>query len=120
MKRVEEKIEAMRKFKPYKYKKIYLFDSVFEDGEKEIKLGYFNMQHMGLMLLTPKNMENSLKIVYDLDCVDVIIITSVSRINHVSENIQKKIVFLYIRKTPSMAETQDLALRFQDYNCIIV
>ena len=42
-KRVEEKIEAMRKYKPYIFKKIYISDKIFEDDTDEVKLGYFNI-----------------------------------------------------------------------------
>jgi hypothetical protein len=42
-KKVEEKIQAMRKFRPYKFKKKYLFDKIFMDND-EIKLGYLNIR----------------------------------------------------------------------------
>ena len=42
-KRVEEKIEAMRKHKPYTFKKIYVSEQIFEDRTDELKLGYFNI-----------------------------------------------------------------------------
>ena len=42
--KVEEKIDAMRKFKAYKFKKIYLADDIFKENDDEIKLGYFNMR----------------------------------------------------------------------------
>ena len=42
-KRVEEKIETMRKFKPYTFKKIYVSEQIFEDRTDELKLGYFNI-----------------------------------------------------------------------------
>ena len=42
--RVEEKIEAMRKFKPYSFKKVYLSDCIFEDSDVEVKIGYFNIE----------------------------------------------------------------------------
>ena len=45
--RVEEKLDAMRKYKPYIFKKIYVKDQIFEDNTDEIKLGYFNIN--GLM-----------------------------------------------------------------------
>ena len=174
-KRVEDKIDAMRKFKPYRYKKIYLFDSIYKDGEKEIKLGYFNMQgflesnhakyldndlnllhlnflvlsetwltagtknkelikklenwkilkrldatdnrkHMGLMLLTPKDMEKSVEMVYDMDYVEGYTNNNSSLLYQglvmSLKKYYKKIVFLYIRKTPSMAESQNLAMEF--------
>jgi hypothetical protein len=42
-KRVEEKIEAMRKFKSYEFKKVYINDSIYEDDSDQLKLGYFNI-----------------------------------------------------------------------------
>jgi hypothetical protein len=47
-KRVEQKIEAMRKHKPYNFKKIYISDQIFEDETDDLKLGYFNIN--GLMV----------------------------------------------------------------------
>ena len=41
--KVEEKLESMRKFKPYQFKKKYIFDNIFEDNN-DIKLGYFNIR----------------------------------------------------------------------------
>ena len=38
--RVEEKIESMRKFKAYIFKKIYISDPIFEPDCEEIKIGY--------------------------------------------------------------------------------
>ena len=42
-KRVEQKIEAMRKYKPYRFKKHYISDQIFEDITDDLKLGYFNI-----------------------------------------------------------------------------
>ena len=42
--KTEEKIDAMRKFKGYKFRKIYLTDAIFKENYDEIKLGYFNMR----------------------------------------------------------------------------
>ena len=42
-KKVEEKIEAMRRYKPYTFKKNYVSDKIFEDESDEVKLGYFNI-----------------------------------------------------------------------------
>ena len=42
--KVEDKIEAMRKFKPYRFKKKYIFDKIFEEEEEEIKVGYLNIR----------------------------------------------------------------------------
>ena len=41
--RVEEKIEVMRKFKQYNFKKVYVADSIYEDDSDQLKLGYFNI-----------------------------------------------------------------------------
>ena len=37
---VEEKVNAIRKFQPYLFKKVYLDEKVFEDDADEIKVGY--------------------------------------------------------------------------------
>ena len=42
-KEIKEKIIAMRKFKPYINKKIYLDEKVFKDPVSEIKIGYLNI-----------------------------------------------------------------------------
>ena len=42
-KRVEDKIKAMRMYKTYNFKKIYLFDHIFENKTDDLKLGYFNI-----------------------------------------------------------------------------
>ena len=45
--KIEEKVEAMIKFRSYEFKKIYLDQKVFDKDESEIKLGYLNIN--GLM-----------------------------------------------------------------------
>ena len=42
-KAIEEKIDAMIKFRSYSFKKIYLDEKIFEVDEKEIKVGYLNI-----------------------------------------------------------------------------
>ena len=42
-KSIEEKIEAMKKFRSYKFKKIYLDDKIFKMNNCEIKAGYLNI-----------------------------------------------------------------------------
>ena len=46
-KNIEEKVEAMIKYRSYEFKKIYLDNRIFEDEESEIKVGYLNIN--GLM-----------------------------------------------------------------------
>ena len=46
-KTIEEKVNAMRKFRPYQLKKVYLHEQVFNTDEREIKVGYLNIN--GLM-----------------------------------------------------------------------
>ena len=43
IKKVEETIQAMRQFKAYRFKKIYVSDPIFEENCQEIKLGYLNI-----------------------------------------------------------------------------
>ena len=40
---VEEKVNAMRKFQPYLFKKVYLDEEVFENNGDELKIGYLNI-----------------------------------------------------------------------------
>ena len=42
-KRVEDKIRIMRKFKPYLFKKIYIFDQIFNDNTDDLKIAYLNI-----------------------------------------------------------------------------
>ena len=42
-KSIEEKVAAMRKFRQYKFKKIYLDEKIFENEDDEIKIGYLNI-----------------------------------------------------------------------------
>ena len=46
-KSIEEKVSAMRKFRNYSFKKIYLDEDIFEVRDSEIKTGYLNIN--GLM-----------------------------------------------------------------------
>ena len=42
-KSIENKIEAMKKLRPYRFKKIYLDDKIFKTDNSEIKAGYLNI-----------------------------------------------------------------------------
>ena len=42
-KAIEEKVNAMRKFRPYLLKKIYLDEQIFEADDCEVKVGYLNI-----------------------------------------------------------------------------
>ena len=42
-KSIEEKINAMRKFNPYSFKKIFVEEDIFELSGDEIKIGYLNI-----------------------------------------------------------------------------
>ena len=42
-KSIEEKMEAMIKFRPYIFKKVYLDEKIFKVDEQEIKVGYLNI-----------------------------------------------------------------------------
>ena len=46
-KNIEDKINAMRKYSPYRMKKIYLDEKIFDDETSEVKCGFFNIN--GLM-----------------------------------------------------------------------
>ena len=179
--KVERKIAAMREYKAYIFKKIYVEDAIFKHDAQEVKLGYFNMRgflesnhaqyldkdrnllklqllvisetwldsstsnksvtdklknwkiikrldatdnkkHMGLMLIAPINFENYNALIFSLDYVQ-------DQRNNGEllyqglildlKQIYKKIVCLYIRKTPSEKESSDIGKRFQHADCII-
>ena len=40
---IEEKVEAMKKFKPYMFKKVYLDKKIFQLEKSELKAGYLNI-----------------------------------------------------------------------------
>ena len=40
---IEEKVNTMRKFRPYLFKKVYLDEQIFDADDKEIKVGYLNI-----------------------------------------------------------------------------
>ena len=42
-KSIEEKVDSMRKFRQYRFKKIYLDEKVFKIDNREIKTGYLNI-----------------------------------------------------------------------------
>ena len=42
-KSLKEKIEAMKKLRPYEFKKIYVDDDIFEISGSELKVGYLNI-----------------------------------------------------------------------------
>ena len=84
-----------------------------------------NTKHMGLMLLAPIMVENIDNLIFSLDYVEgyrndgesgallyqgIILDIKV---------IYKKIACLYIRQTPNQIETEELAGRFKNHDCII-
>ena len=40
---IDEKVEAMKKFRPYTFKKVYLDKKIFQIDNKELKAGYLNI-----------------------------------------------------------------------------
>ena len=47
-KAIEEKIDAMRKFRKYSFKKVYLDEKIFNQDNCEVKIGYLNINGIGL------------------------------------------------------------------------
>ena len=86
-KRVEEKIEAMRKFKPYQSKKTYIFDKIFEDDEDELKIGYFNI-HGFLSSNHCEYLDNDLNLSY----LDFLIVAE----TWLTDNTSNKVVLILI------------------------
>ena len=64
-KSIEEKVAAMRKFRQYKFKKIYLDEKIFEAENDEIKIGYLNIN--GLLEAGHAEYLNSDKNLLNLD-----------------------------------------------------
>ena len=44
--KVIEKIEVMRKFQNYIFKKVYLSDTIFQNSDQELKIGYINIRNL--------------------------------------------------------------------------
>ena len=43
---VEKKMDAMKLFKSYQFKKTYNYEKIFNSNEEEIKLGYINIDNI--------------------------------------------------------------------------
>ena len=181
-KRVEEKIESMRKFKPYSFKKVYINDTIYEDDSDQFKVGYLNIsglmqsnhaeyldsdinllkldylvvsetwlstedkneavirklpnwriikrldatdniKHMGLLLMSPYSNNRDEETLYNLDYVEgyksytqkLLYQGLVMEV----KNYYKRIIFLYIRESPNLEESKEIAERFHDFDCII-
>ena len=80
---IEEKVNAMRKFRPYLMKKIYLDEQIFETNDLEIKVGYLNING-----LTDGNHSNYLNADHNLRNLDLLVLaeTKLGKAN-VSEKI---------------------------------
>ena len=178
--RVENKIAAMREFKAYTFKKIYVSDPIFKENNKEVKLGYFNMRgflesnhakyldhdknllklhfliisetwltsdipnkivieklknwriikrldatdnkkHMGLLLLAPNNFEDYKETIFSMDYSEGYRNEKLLYQGIILDLklIYKKIVCLYIRKTPNEKESLEIAEKFKNADCIM-
>ena len=73
---VEEKVNAMRKFQPYLFKKVYLDEKVFEDDADEIKVGYLNING-----LRDGNHAQYLNADYNLMHLDILVLSE-TKLNH--------------------------------------
>jgi hypothetical protein len=78
---------------------------------------------MGLMLLIPNCKVDSLNLIFDMDYVEGYTDGNTTLLYQgITMNLRKfykKLVFLYIRKTPSQSETTKIAERFNKFDCII-
>lgn len=68
-KTIEDKVEAMRKFRQYNFKKIYLDERIFENIDNEIKVGYLNVN--GLL---DGNHGSYLNSDHNLKCLDILVL----------------------------------------------
>ena len=76
-KSIEEKIEAMKKFRPYKFKKIYLDQKIFKLENSEIKAGYLNING-----LVDGNHDQYLNADYNLRNLDMLVVAETKLDEH--------------------------------------
>ena len=68
-KTIEEKIEAMKKFRSYQYKKVYVDDQIFINENNEVKAGYLNING-----LTDGNHAEYLNADLNLNNLDILVL----------------------------------------------
>ena len=82
-------------------------------------------KHMGLLLLSSRNREELKDIVFTLDYVEGYRMTNgVQNLLYQglvvnTKKYYKKLLFIYIRTTPSQSEVAEIAKQFDDFDCII-
>ena len=80
-------------------------------------------KHMGLILMIPKFKEETMQLVFDIDYIEGYTDNDATLLYQgLTMNLTKhyrRIVFLYIRKTPSRKETNDIKKRLSKFDCII-
>ena len=82
-----------------------------------------NIKHMGLLLLSPYSANRDKEILFALDYVEGYH-SNTRRLLYQGlvmniKNYYKRSVFLYIRESPNNDETEEIAKRFQSFDCII-
>ena len=79
-KSIEEKIEAMKKFRSYQFKKIYLDDKIFNVNNSEIKAGYLNING-----LVEGNHAEYLNADHNLRNLDILVLAETKLDSHCSK-----------------------------------
>ena len=64
---VEKKMASMKLFVPYNFKKVYTDNPIFEDNDRELKIGYINIRSLyegksDLFLNADQNLLNYIKV----------------------------------------------------------
>ena len=67
--KVLDKIQTMRKFQKYIFKKVYLSDKIFQKSDQELKAGYLNTRN-----LTAKLHAEYINADKNLQCLDILVI----------------------------------------------
>ena len=80
-KSIEEKIEAMKKFRSYKFKKIYLDDQMFKRKNSEVKAGYLNING-----LIDGNHAEYLNADHNLKDLDILVLAETKLDQHCTNN----------------------------------
>ena len=77
---IEEKVDAMKKYRKYIFKKIYLDDKIFKVENNEIKIGYLNING-----LDDGSHAFYLNADHNLKCLDILVLAE-TKLNHTYEN----------------------------------
>ena len=116
-KSIEEKVDAMRKFRNYNFKKIYLDEQVFESEDGELKAGYLNIN--GLMDGTHAEYLNA-----DLNLrnLDILVLAETKLDNSCTTNQVKRVLtnWIIIGRRDSEDDSKHMGLMFLSKSTSII